>query len=293
MSPLPSGGEKSDPDEFIAEKQLTWQPIFVMALLAIAAMGMAAMIPGGKASEASAERLPADARLRIGLVDIAPPRSDSRDYTADGLQPAFAEEVGRYLDVPVELLSLPAGQAQAALGGGEVDALLVRASPAGLSPGAKQVDTGFKTGLDVLMRSDTTIRRWDQLAGSTLCVTSAHAEAQALADALGVRTLSFEAPAQALVAMRTGQCDASLHEAALLEALRGKDEWRKFSASLGARQPAVLQLVLPPENPAVEAALRRALKALDGSAQWRRRAEQWASNVAFEVFFDQIGPDCH
>uniref|UniRef100_UPI00311DD838 transporter substrate-binding domain-containing protein n=1 Tax=Thauera sp. SDU_THAU2 TaxID=3136633 RepID=UPI00311DD838 len=262
-----------------------------MALLAIAAM--AVVIPGGIPREASAERLPADTRLRIGLVDIAQPRSDSRDYTADGLQPAFVEEIGRHLDVVVELVPLPAGQAQAALGGGEVDALLVRGTPAELPPGAKLVDTGFTSGLDVLMRSDTTIRRWDQLAGRTLCVTSAHAEAQALAHVLGAQTLSFEAPAQALVAMRTGQCDASLHDAVLLDALRGKDEWRKFSASLGARQPAVLRLVLPPESPTVEAALRRALKTLDGSAHWQRRADQWASNVAFEVFFDQIGPDCH
>lgn len=158
---------------------------------------------------------------------------------------------------------------------------------------ASVIDTGYASGLGVLMRSDTGIRSWRQLEGKTLCVTKANVEAQALAQAVGAQAQVFEAPAQALVAMRTGQCDGSVHDAALLAALRTRDDWRKFSATLEARAGSPLQLVTAPDKPALEAAFRRAVDTLDRSSSWRERAEKWAANVAFEVFFDQIGPDCH
>ncbi len=237
-------------------------------------------------------RLAEGTRLKVGLVGIAPPDSDSREYTADGLQIALAGEIGRLLGADVELLPLLSGEADQALGSGAVDVLLTRGTPS-LPEWASVIDTGYASGLGVLMRSDTGVRNWRQLEGKTLCVTKANAEAQALTHTLGAQARVFEAPAQALVAMRTGQCDGSVHDAALLAALRTRDDWKKFSATLEARAGAPLQLVTPPDKPALEAAFRRAVDALDRSSSWRERAEKWASNVAFEVFFDQIGPDCH
>lgn len=269
-------------------------------LLAAIGLGLAQAhfgLPGGQAvrpGHGEALRLLAGTRLKIGLTGMAQPRSDSRDYTADGLHIGLAEEIGRHLGAELELLPLAPERAHAALRDGEVDALLMRGLPPSLPPQAVTVlDTGFASGLNVLMRSDTGLRHWRQFDGQVLCVTVANTGAQALAHVLGARVEVFEAPAQALIAMRTGQCDAAVHDAVLVEALRVKAEWRKFSATLDARPPTPLQLALMADRPELETALHAALVALDSSANWRRRVDKWASNVAFEVFFDQIGPDCH
>lgn len=270
------------------------------ALFAAVAAGLAGGYFGvsGRAAASpvrgEAAALPAGARLRVGLVGSARPRSDTRDYTADGLQVGFAEEVARHLGMEAELVPLSSAQAQAAISGGDVDVLLAKGLPPSLPrAGARVLDTGFASGLNVLMRSDTAVTRWSQFEGRVLCVTGANAGAHALAHALGARPHAFEAPAQALIAMRTGLCDGSVHDAALLDALAGKAEWKKFSATLDARDAAPLQLALMPGNPALETALQAALKSLGRAADWRQRSDKWAANVAFEVFFDQIGPDCH
>lgn len=245
-------------------------------LLAAIGLGLAQAhfgLPGGQAvrpDHGEALRLPAGTRLKIGL----------------------AEEIGRQLGAELEMLPLAPERAHVALRDGEVDALLMRGLPPSLPPQAVTVlDTGFASGLNVLMRSDTGLRHWRQFDGQMLCATAANAGA--LAHVLGARVEVFEAPAQALIAMRIGQCDAAVHDAVLVEALRVKAEWRKFSATLDVRPPTPLQLALMADRPELETPLHAALVALDSSANWRRRVDKWASDVAFEIFFDQIGPDCH
>ncbi|ENO84511.1 transporter substrate-binding domain-containing protein [Thauera linaloolentis] len=300
-SPLPPAGGRRAERVDAARRRSRWQrAALAIAMLAAVAGGLAGGYFGvaGRAAastgHAEAAVLSAGASLRVGLVGSARPTSDTRDYTADGLQVGFAEEIARRLGVDAELVPLSSAQAQTAISGGEVDVLLAKGLPPSLpQAGVTVLDTGFASGLNVLMRSDSAIRRWSQFEGRTLCVTGANAAAHALARALGAQAHAFEAPAQALIAMRTGLCDGSVHDAALLDALGGKAEWKKFSATLGAREPLPLQLALKPGSPALEAALRAALKALDRPAGWRQRIDKWAANVAFEVFFDQIGPDCH
>ncbi|RZS32001.1 amino acid ABC transporter substrate-binding protein (PAAT family) [Corticibacter populi] len=248
--------------------------------------------------------------LKIGLPAQAMPlQSSQRDYTEEGLEAALALALAERLGMRAELLPLPAGGEQAALQQGQVDVALLQASAA--RPPAFDgeavtalLPTGFETPLSVAMRSDTDVRDWRDLEGRTVCLTHASARAHAWLEGLGARLHWLDAPAQVLAQVRTGQCDAALGNQAQLQALFERQEWRKFSATLPPQQPQALWLAVGRAEDGADddagdgaeawaARLQPVLAELGSPAQWDARVRQWAADVAFEVYFDQIGPDCH
>jgi len=255
-----------------------WPVAVALALLAAAAFGGAALRP----LLANAPVPLSAATLRVGVPEGALRYANGlRDYTGDGLEPAFAQELADALGVGLDLVPLaPSGAAQA-LRAGRVDIALARDAAPG--EGFVRLPTGLRSGLSVAMRSDTPVREWSDLVGRVLCATPGR-------QAPGLAARTFAVPAQALAAVRTGECDAALLDRAQLDALFQRAEWRKFSATLPAADVSELAVLARADW---APALRRALQGLDGAAQWQRRAGQWAANVAFEVYFDQVGPDCH
>ncbi len=266
---------------------------------------------GASAATAGADTLGLDV-LRIGLTAAAMPlRSATRDYTEDGLEAALATELGQRFGVPVELVAVPAARQAAALASGDVDVVLARAvdvvdsaSDSGRSSpnagdhavdgGTIVVAAGGAEGVAVSMRSDTAIRRWQDLAGHRLCVARGNTRAADLAARLAPATLMIvDAPAQALVQVRIGACDAALLEQPQLQALFKRRGWEKFSATLPERASAPLQWRFASERQDLADRLAPALTALATPAAWRSRHDKWAADVAFEVYYDQMSPDCH
>lgn len=232
--------------------------------------------------------------LKIGLIGTTEVQHPTRRYTADGLEVGFASEIGAYLHLPIALVALTPEQASAALLRGEVDILLARSlATVASSTELAVMDTHFSAGLSVLLRSDTQVRQWSDLRGRVVCLTEANTQAQQLVHTLQVHSKTFAAPAQVLAAVRTGVCDAALHDQPLIDALRTSKEWVKFAATLPAQPATPLHLVITNSNPLLRQRLNAALQTLDRDPQWQTRASLWASNVAFEVFLDQLGPDCH
>lgn len=209
------------------------------------------------------------AQLRIGVLASAMPlHSATRAYTEEGHELALAQ--------------------------GQVDAVLVREPLAGAArSGLETLRTGYRSGTAAAMRSDQPLRRWEDLRGKTVCVSRAHQGAQALAERAGARLQLFDAPAQALVQVRTGACDAALHDEAQLQALFQRKEWHKFSATLPPAAPAELLLLASTARPQALQALQQAVAAERRAPAWQERNQRWAANVAYEAYFDQIGPDCH
>lgn len=268
---------------------------------------------------------PASALLRIGVeVAALPLVNPDRRYAEEGHEVAFARALGVRLGVEPVFVGLPRDGLVRALAAGDVDVVLARSSQAArdLVGTANEADaliietTGYRSGVAAAMRSDTPLRDWPDLAGRTICLSRAHERARALALQHGARTDVFDSPAQALVQLRLGHCDASLHDAAQLDALFQRDEWRKFSATLVATAPTDLVLIsagAASTGKGVKAAQAmqdsRAAQSGDGGerakalhdalvteaapARWQARHATWAANVAFEVYFDQLGPDCH
>lgn len=232
--------------------------------------------------------------MRVG-VSYLPPASKSveaRLYTEDGFEIDLARELGEQLGRSVQLVRLGKGESAAALSTGAVDIALSRESAGEAAP-TRVLPTGFASGLTVAMRTDTDIRSWSDLEGKLVCVAEANEPARLLAEAFGARIKLDRAPARALMHVRTGDCDAAIHDQVLLETLFGNREWRKFSATLPMTPPTELKALIAPVSGPGSEELAQAIAAVGSEEAWRRRTARWAANVAFEVYLDQEAPDCH
>lgn len=232
--------------------------------------------------------------LRIGLLPSAMPLDDgTRRYTEEGFEALLAQALANTLARPLELVPLPVEAQATALLGAQVDAVLSRPEADHRDTRLRWLDTRFESGLSVAMRSDTDIRTWQDLAGRTLCLSAADPRSLALAQSLDAHIRVLRAPGQALALVRSGDCDASLHAQAQLAALFDRKDWQKFSATLPPQDTTRLALAVSPAAPAMAAALQQALAALDRPAAWQDRTRQWATDVAFDAYLDQVGTDCH
>jgi polar amino acid transport system substrate-binding protein len=290
----------------LVARSLSRMPLWLMAL-ACAALATASAwlllrpgLPQAHAGPAPAARQvpqgqPGWAQLRIGVAAAAMPLvSATRNYTEEGHELTLARALGERLGAAPQFVALAPQDVAAALADGRVDAVLTRQPPAGLqAAGIAVLDSGYRAGIAAAMRSDTPLRDWKDLRGRKACVAHAHARAQPRALQAGAALQLVDAPAQGLALLRSGACDAALHDADQLQALFERKEWHKFSATLPTVEPAALVLLAASARPRQLQALRRAL-ASEGTPQaWRARNARWAANVAYEVYFDQIGPDCH
>jgi polar amino acid transport system substrate-binding protein len=228
--------------------------------------------------------------LRIGLR-FPPPANQAtnqRIYTAEGLEAAVAERIATGLAVPARFVRIAPDDEAAALARGDIDVLVTRSARI---PAPTQIGTGFITGLSVAIRSDTTIKDWSQLAGRSLCVVAGRDEAAALAASTGATIRTEAAPAKALIALRTGRCDAALGDAALLQKLFAEPEWDRFSATLPPR--ARDELVVVPGPHLASTATAERLAGIVAAIDWDAAIDRWSRLVALEVYLDQDGPDCH
>ncbi len=233
--------------------------------------------------------------LRIGLApSTLPVSTGERDYTNGGFEAAYARELAQQLGVEVELVPLPRETLAQALRADEVDLVLARPDPAQKpADDLRALDTGYRSGLGVAMRSDTDVRAWADLAGRVVCTTAENPRAHEQATQVKGRVQVYAAPAQALMRVRTGECAAAILDRAQLEPLLAQKEWLKFSATLPPTSTQPLQAWLAEDRDDLAAPVRAAVLEIGSNAHWAQRRQKWAANVAFEVYFDQTGPDCH
>lgn len=233
--------------------------------------------------------------LRVGLdVSAMPLSNGTRNYTDEGFEARFADELARHLGAEAILVPLSRTEQTSALWQGDVDVVLTRsANDATTADKVLALPTGFQSGLSVAMRSDTQVRQWRDLTGQVVCASASNARAQALASALDSHLKVFPAPAQVLAQVRTGECTAAILDRAQLDPLFQRKEWLKFSATLPPTEPSRLVAVVSTDRPDLAATVSTAVAQIGTAARWTERREKWAANVAFEVYFDQIGPDCH
>ncbi|CPN78262.1 substrate-binding protein [Bordetella pertussis] len=212
------------------------------ALLAVAlpALPGAAAQPGAAADPLAA----ACARgvLVVGVPFLADaPLAGAKVRTPERLDGVAAERLAPQLGLPLQLRRLAAGDAAAQLASGAVDLVLADrrdgAPLAAQAPGMAVVGTGYATAPKAVIRGDTALRRWQDVAGRSVCMADAAQGAQALAQRHGATVRTYRAPSDALVAVREGACDLALIDDAVWAPLMKFPEWKKFSATLAPQGP--------------------------------------------------------
>src|SRR5690606_14975281 len=98
----------------------------------------------------------------------------------------------------------------------------------------RRVSLDYAVGPMAIMRTDTDIRGWKDLAGRTVCMDGGGRYLGEVAERFGAIELVYPTATDALLAVRVGQCDAAVQDDRFLEALLKFPEWKKFSASLPA-----------------------------------------------------------
>jgi len=155
------------------------------------------------------------------------------------------------------------------------------------------IPTGYAAAPMAIMRTDTDIKSWPQLRGRTVCVAAGGRYAGTLAARYGATEVVHKAPADALLALRIGACDAAVHDSALLEELIRLPEWKKFSARLPAGPQVPLAFIVPAHDQQSAALLAQVAREWAAAGYLQAQLQKAARNIAFEVYLDQDVPDCH
>jgi polar amino acid transport system substrate-binding protein len=198
-------------------------------------------------------------RLRRPLLAVAPETAK--------------DDAGRMLGVAVQLTTLRD----------------VAAAP----PGVAVIPVGYRSAPMAIMRSDTPIKRWEDLAGRKVCVARGGNHLGTLSGRYGATEQVHPTPTDAMIALRTGVCDALVHDSPMLEELIRLPEWKKFSARLRASQRSTLAFLAPAEDQETVALLRRTAFEWDAKGVPEALVRTAVRNMAFEVYLEQEVPDCH
>jgi len=159
-----------------------------------------------------------------------------------------------------------------------------------LPEGVERVPLGWSASPMAIMRSDTTIGRWEELKHHTVCLAADGRYRGELAARYGAVEQVYPSATDALLALRTGQCDATVQDEGFLRELLKFPEWHKFSATLAPYRHQSLVRLVRADLPSAQ---RLSLSRVTGIATLQAAAQRQARDIAFEVYLDQTVPDCH
>lgn len=228
-------------------------------------------------------------RLVIGLDYLVPEyKAGAKFRTPATIDNALAEDLAKRLQFPLAVTRAKPGLPAA----GNI-ILTTLADPVALPRTHVAIPVGYSAGQMAIMRTDTTIKSWEQLKGRTVCVSEGGHDVGTLAAKYGAVEQVYKAPADALIAVRTGACDAGVADSAMLEELIKLPEWRKFSARLPAGPRSTLAFVVPANDKKTIAALRKVAGEWIAAGLADALVKKSVQAIAFEVYLDQDVPDCH
>lgn len=233
--------------------------------------------------------------VTLGMPYVVPPHvPGSKVRTPEGLAPLLAERLQKQM--PLQAVAVPVEEKQAAEQSthARLDALLLPLSDAEARQQAGTViPTGYRAGIMAIMRTDTDIRQWDDLRGRTVCLAEGSGLAGQMEARYGAIEKVFRAPADALLDLRIGGCDAAVHDSTMLQALLQFPEWQKFSASLPIQQERDLAFIIPEHAAALAGVLQEQVRQWQDNGVLASLTKQATQDIAFEVYMDQEVPDCH
>ncbi|WP_323018000.1 transporter substrate-binding domain-containing protein [Castellaniella sp.] len=236
--------------------------------------------------------LPADAQesggWRLGVAQVPDaPAPGAKPRTLVRLEALAAQAVPD--SAPLQALTLD--QALERLQADQLDAWVgIVPEDAALPGGVQRRALAWSASPMAILRVDTDIHDWTALAGRTVCLSADGRFVGELNARFAAIEQVYPSATDALLALRTGQCDAAVQDEDFLRQLLTYPEWRKFSAQLQPyRKLALAQLRRADLPVSGRQALQQALSA----ASLQHAVQEQVKAIAFEVYLDQTVPDCH
>lgn len=214
--------------------------------------------------------------------------------TPESLETPLAQDLAARVKVGLVAVKADAASAQTLLNSGKADVVLALVDDNDpLRRDAAVIATGYSAGAMAIMRTDTDIKKWEQLKGRTVCLSEGGAYVGKMAARYGAIEKIQRAPADSLLALRVGECDAAVHDDTLLNELLKLPEWKKFSARLPVQSRASLAFIVKSDDVKTSAWLKQTAANWYATGLFGTLKKKWTNNVAFEVYLDQNVPDCH
>ncbi len=234
-------------------------------------------------------------KLVVGIDYVAPAFvGGAKVRTADVIDTEVVDALAVKLGVPVEMTLVHSRDDQETLGSDSANLSLGMVDmDAAAEPGMLSIPLGYVARPMVIMRTDTDILQWQQLLGRTVCVSQNSHYVGWMDSHYGAIERVYPAPADALLALRTGECDAAVHDDVLLNELLRLPEWKKFSAHLVAEVPRQLRWLVAADQTELAARLQQSVSTWQKQALWPALNQRRARDIAFEVYLDQVVTDCH
>jgi polar amino acid transport system substrate-binding protein len=261
-------------------------------VLLAAALGCVCLITH---ANSAAERARQQGALIVGMNYVAPPYvAGAKFRTPENVDAALAESIAEHMKVKLTGVPVHQNDRAKAIASRKADIVLTTMSDADSSDNSVTiVPTGYSAGPMAIMRSDTSIKTWEQLKGRKVCVAKDGRYVGTIADKYGATEMVFRAPADALLALRIGDCDAAVHDSTMLEQLIKLPEWKKFSARLPVGPVSSLVFAVPAHDAHTAGLLSRLANQWSATGHLKQLTEKMVRNIAFEVYLDQNVPDCH
>jgi polar amino acid transport system substrate-binding protein len=260
-------------------------------LLAVALAGSGAAALAGSGTE-NAKPQP---KLAAGINYVVPEyRAGAKFRTPDAIDNALVNDLARRMQRTSSTIRATSATAASLLAAGKAEvviAALEESDP--LRRTATVIPIPYSAAPMAIMRSDTDIKTWEQLKGRKVCLSEGGLYVGTLAAKYGAVEKVQRAPADSLLAVRTGECDAAVHDNAMLEELIKLPEWKKFSARLPVGPRRTLAFVVPATDAQASHYFKHVAEEWKASALPQRLTQKAVQHIAFEVYLDQDVPDCH
>ncbi|WP_397475349.1 ABC transporter substrate-binding protein [Pusillimonas sp.] len=254
----------------------------------------AAAASGAPAKPSADATQQGDSGLKVGVRYAPPPFvGGTKVRTPESIETLLVEAVAKALERQPRFVGLDS--AHTSVAPDTIDFAVVDV-PEGETPptnGWTAIATGQVTHPMAIMRTDTDIRSWRQLTGRTVCVAEDGRYVGHIAEKYGAIEQVYRAPADSLLALRIGECDAAVHDDTMLKALLRFPEWKKFSASLSARDASVQYFLVSASHPELAVKLQEMVKSWKTKGYYGKLIADMTQDIAFEVYLDQAVPDCH
>lgn len=256
---------------------------------------LAIAIAGSTAHASGLERAKQRGKILAGIHYVVPEYKGGMKYrTPEMLDQALLEDVAKRRQLPLETVQARPENQASLLSANKIDFTLATVTEANpLHRTHTVIPTGYAAGPMAIMRTDTDIKSWEQLKGRKVCVSEGGVHIGTITAKYGAIEMVYKAPADALIAVRVGECDATVHDSAMLEELIKYPEWKKFSARLPAGPQSVLAFIVPASNKKSADFLRQVVADWKATGHLDKTLKTAVRNIAFEVYLDQNAPDCH
>jgi len=272
-------------------------PAFLCGALLAGGLGLPVALlaapEGGEAAGPAAQEA-ADDGLVVQVDFVVPEyKGGDKFRSPPTIDTALAEDLAKRLQLPLQ--AVPAETSSEAAAAGRDGALRLTSlrDLSNVPPHMAVVPIDYRAVPMAIMRSDTTIRRWEQLEGRKVCVAAGGNHVGTIAGRYRALEQVHPSATDALVALREGSCDAMVHDSTMLEELIRYPEWKKFSARLRGNQRSTLALLVPAHEQSKVATLRRVAFEWDANGYPEQLVKKTVRDIAFEVYLEQDVPDCH